>query len=224
MDTVCSSCGAPAKPGVIMCEFCDNPINAEAAKRAIHCKQCQTLNVETAQQCMKCKGWLVVQCLFCNHLTRNDAPGCARCNEPFAGAAERKAARDAQVKQQQMFQVAGAVAPIAGSLLGGVAGAFLGNSFGHSYNSGPSYGSNHSSNHYGGHSNPTHHHSMGEGFRNDESSSSSSGSDFFGGTNDDAGSSSRQESSSGGFFDSVAEAFTGDSSDSDSDDDDGERG
>lgn len=220
MDTVCSSCGAPAKPGVIVCEFCEHPYDAEAARRAIHCKRCQTLNVETAQQCMKCKDWLVVQCLFCSHLTRNDAPACARCNEPFAGAAERKAARDAQMKQQQMFQVAGAVAPIAGSLLGGVAGALLGNS----WSSGPSSYGGHTP-HHGGHSQ---HHSMGEGFRSDDSSSSSSSSsvfgDFFGGTDNEAreqfsGNNERSSSgdSEGGFFDSVAEAFS-------SDDDDNSRG
>jgi hypothetical protein len=132
MEHVCTSCGAPARPGIIVCEFCERPVSAEAAKNAITCRQCRTLNGETAQQCMKCKGWLVVQCVFCNQLSRHDASACASCREPFAGAAERKAAHDADRQRQQIFQTAGAVAPIAGSLIGGLAGAFLGNSFGHS--------------------------------------------------------------------------------------------
>ena len=140
METVCSTCGAPAKPGVIVCEFCERPISVEAAQRAIKCKQCATLNAETAQQCTRCKQWLVVQCLFCSHVTRHDAPACGQCNEPFMGAAERKAQRDAQARHQQMFQVAGAVAPLASSLLGGVAGAMLGGSFAQSSPAGSSWG------------------------------------------------------------------------------------
>ncbi len=135
MDIVCTSCGAPARPGVIECEFCERPVSAEAAKNAIGCKQCRTLNAESAQQCIKCKSWLVVQCVFCSHLSRHDAPACMSCREPFMGAAERKAARDAQLRNQQIMNVAVAAAPIAGSLLGGVAGAFFGGSVGASHHS-----------------------------------------------------------------------------------------
>ncbi|MGZ5968576.1 MAG: hypothetical protein ACXWP4_12980, partial [Polyangiales bacterium] len=127
MENVCQSCGAPARPGMVSCEFCENPVSAEAAKHAIGCPQCKTLNVDTSQQCMKCKAWLVVQCLFCNQLTAYTLPACRQCNEPFVGAAERKAQRDADLRRQQLIQTAGAVAPIAGGLLGAVAGAVLGN-------------------------------------------------------------------------------------------------
>lgn len=203
MDHVCNSCGAPARPGVITCEFCENPVNPEAAKRAIGCRQCATLNVETAQQCLKCKAWLVVQCLFCNAVSRHDLPGCASCREPFAGAAERRAARDAEVRRQQMLQTVGAVAPIAGSLLGGVAGAFLGSSF----------GGNHSYSH-GQHHAPQHHHNMGgsydnESYRNESSVDESTSSMREAFASDDDDSQSRGERGES-IIDSVAEAFSDD--------------
>lgn len=149
-----------------MCEFCENAVSPEAAKRAIGCKQCSTLNVETAQQCIRCKGWLVVQCLFCNAISRHDLPGCASCREPFAGAAERKAARDAALRQQQLLQTAGVVAPIAGSLLGGLAGALLGNSFGGGSSSTDSYGGSSS------HSDHSRDDYSSDDYSSDESSSS----------------------------------------------------
>ncbi len=198
-----------------MCEFCENPVSPEAAKRAIGCKQCSTLNVETAQQCIKCKGWLVVQCLFCNAISRHDLPGCASCREPFAGAAERKAARDAQLRNQQLMQTAGVVAPIAGSLLGGLAGAFLGNSFGGGHSSGSS--SHHS---YGGSSHHAGSHDTSD-YRSDYGSNESSNDErtssmreMFSG--DDDSSQSRGES----VVESLAESFRGD----DDDDDSGSRG
>ena len=142
MESLCTHCGAPARAGIIVCEFCENPVDIEAAKHAIGCKKCSTLNVETAQQCLKCKEWLVVQCLFCNQVSRHDLPACASCREPFMGAAERKAAHDAQLRNQQMFNTAVAVAPLAGSLLGGLAGAvFGGSSVQHHHHSSPSYAS-----------------------------------------------------------------------------------
>lgn len=128
MNAVCTHCGAPARPGIIVCEFCENAVDVEAAKRAIACKKCSVLNAETAQQCLKCKDWLVVQCVFCTRVSRHDLVACGSCSEPFAGAAERKS-------RQQMFNTAAAVAPLAGSLLGGVAGAFLGGAFGSSFGS-----------------------------------------------------------------------------------------
>jgi len=200
MDTVCMSCGAPARPGVIECEFCERPVSAEAARNAVGCKQCRTLNVEHAQQCIKCKSWLVVQCLFCSQLSRHDAPGCMSCREPFLGAAERKAARDAPLRNQQIMNVA---VPIAGSLLGGVAGAFLGGSAASSY----------SHRHHPSSSSPNeHHHSMGNSVWNNDSDSSTSS----------VGESVREmfsddsSSNEGSVLDSIADSFSAD--------DDNERG
>jgi len=181
MDTVCASCGAPVRPGVIECEFCERPVSAEAAKNAIPCKQCRTLNAETAQQCIKCKAWVVVQCVFCNHLTRNDAAACLSCREPFMGAAERKAARDAQLRNQQYMNVAVAAAPLAGSLIGGLAGALLGGSSSHH------------------HSPPSHRGSVGDAVFGDDSSSSA-GESLRQSYSDDSGS----------VVDSIADAFSDD--------------
>ncbi len=178
MNNVCQSCGAPSRPGIILCEYCESPIDLEAAKRAIPCRQCSLLNVESAQQCMKCKQWLVVQCLFCAHVTPHTMPACRQCNEPFAGAAERRAQRDSQQQRQQMFNTVGAVAPIAGSLLGGVAGALLGNAFGSS-------GHSHSGDHYSG----------GHGHHGGSSDSWS-------------GTSRGRDDSSGGIFESVSESLS----------------
>lgn len=142
MDLVCQSCGAPAKPNLVECEFCEKPISAEAAAHAVGCPQCKTLNAGGQQQCHKCKAWLVVQCVFCSHLSPHTAPACLQCNEPFAGALERKAQRDSSQRNQQIFQTVGMVAPAAVGLLGGVAGALLGDRVAHSGGlaGNPSYG------------------------------------------------------------------------------------
>ena len=142
MDLVCQSCGAPAKPNLVECEFCEKPISAEAAAKAVGCPQCKTLNAGGQQQCHRCKAWLVVQCVFCSHLSPHTAPACLQCNEPFAGALERKAQRDSSQRNQQIFQTVGMVAPAAVGLLGGVAGALLGDRVAHSggLSGNPSYG------------------------------------------------------------------------------------
>ena len=142
MDLVCQSCGAPAKPNLVECEFCEKPISAEAAAKAVGCPQCKTLNAGGQQQCHKCKAWLVVQCVFCSHLSPHSSPACLQCNEPFAGALERKAQRDSSQRNQQIFQTVGMVAPAAVGLLGGVAGALLGDRVAHSggLSGNPSYG------------------------------------------------------------------------------------
>lgn len=137
MDLVCQSCGAPAKPNLVECEFCEKPISADAAANAVPCPQCKALNAGGQQQCHKCKAWLVVQCVFCSHLSPHTKPACVQCNEPFAGAPERKAQRDSAQRNQQIMSAVGAVAPAAGGLLGGIAGAILGDRVVHS---GPHYG------------------------------------------------------------------------------------
>jgi hypothetical protein len=57
-----------------------------------------------------------VSCIFCGHITPYNQPACLSCHEPFAGAAQRKAARDQQLQQQQTMQTVGEVAGIVGAI------------------------------------------------------------------------------------------------------------
>jgi hypothetical protein len=129
-DILCQNCGAPAQPGVITCGFCNRPVSAEAAQNAVPCHQCKTLNVAGTQQCTHCKAWLVVQCVFCAQLTAYTATACGACGEAFAGAPERKAARDQQLSHQKMMETVGTVAPFAVGALGALAGAVIGARYG----------------------------------------------------------------------------------------------
>lgn len=215
VSLVCQSCGAPARPGIVTCEFCEQFVSAEAARTAIACPQCRTANAGQNQQCLKCQAWLVVRCVFCERLSPYTSPACVACNEPFAGAMERKAQRESEIKRQQMLQTVGAVAPIAGGLLGGVAGALLGGS-GHGYGGHRHYGSQgYGGHHYGGYhsSQAPSAHRMGESFDSDWSpsqQSSSSGSWFSSDDSSDDDRRGRGSSSDGGSW------FAGD--------DDGDRG
>jgi hypothetical protein len=68
----------------------------------------------------------VVQCVFCGAISPHTMSACMGCNEAFAGAPERKAAREAQVQSQQNVQTAVAVGGVAASFLGAMAGGVLG--------------------------------------------------------------------------------------------------
>lgn len=120
-EIACEKCGAPAKPGEVLCEFCRAPVSADAARSSVPCPQCRELNLHAATQCVKCK--FVEQCVFCNHVSPFSEVACGTCNEPFAGAKERKAARDEERRRQQLLQtgvaVAGVALPFLGALLGG---------------------------------------------------------------------------------------------------------
>ncbi len=218
---VCQSCGAPARPGIVTCEFCEQFVSAEAARTAIACPQCRTANAGGAQQCVRCKSWLVVRCVFCERLSPYTSAACVACNEPFAGAMERKAQRDAELRRQQVLQTVGAVAPIAGGLLGGVAGALLGN-VGSGFGGHGHYGSNgYGGHHYGGYHSGGSSHRMGESFDSDWSpSQSSSGGTWFSSDSSDSddsggddGRRGRGSRDSGSWF-----ASDDDASDSSSDD------
>ena len=117
----CPNCGAPAKPNEVVCDFCSAAVSADAMQHAVRCPQCNHPVLQGTMQCTQCR--YVEQCLFCARISAIGAPQCAQCNEPFAGMKERKAARDAQLRQQQMIrvgeEVAGVALPLVGSLLGG---------------------------------------------------------------------------------------------------------
>ena len=91
----CPKCGAPHEVGLILCKFCRTAFDPEEARRATPCPRCKDLFPEETQKCPRCDLWLVVQCVFCHELTPHNRPRCDACGEVFAGAPERKAARDA---------------------------------------------------------------------------------------------------------------------------------
>jgi hypothetical protein len=126
MDANCSNCGAPVTPGLVSCAFCREPVSAEAAQNAIPCPACRKLNQWGATQCAACQAWVVVRCVFCDALSPHTSPSCLSCQEPFQGAMERKAARDAEVQREKTLETVSAVGSVAGSFLGALAGVALG--------------------------------------------------------------------------------------------------
>ncbi|MFO0756142.1 MAG: hypothetical protein U0359_06605 [Byssovorax sp.] len=201
----CAHCGAPRTPGYAACKFC-NTVFPRAAQTStqdagVPCPQCKTLNEWNAQRCVKCQAWVVVQCVFCHNLSPNHVPACLSCKEPFAGAPERLAARQAQIDSQQRMQMVSSVGGVAASFLGAVAGAAL------------------SSDHH-------HHGSSDYGYRRrDESSSGGGLMDSFFSSNDSASSSSSSDGGSGGgLLDSLFSSNDSSSSSSSSSDDGGSGG
>jgi hypothetical protein len=120
-ELTCRNCGAPTKPNEVVCDFCSAAVSQEAMQHAVRCPQCKHPVLEGTMQCTQCK--YVEQCLFCARVSPIGAQQCVQCNEAFVGMKERKAARDAQLRQQQMIRVGTEVAevalPLVGSLLSG---------------------------------------------------------------------------------------------------------
>jgi hypothetical protein len=120
METTCEKCGATAKPGELICEFCEAPVRADAMQHAEVCPGCHHPNVQGATACTRCKH--VSQCLFCQSVAPLAAGSCPRCNEAFAGMAARKKARDDEAERQRLLAIGatvlGTAAPILSSLLG----------------------------------------------------------------------------------------------------------
>jgi hypothetical protein len=94
-ELACPHCGSVRAIGHVTCAFCRNPYSAEAARGAIACPHCRTLSTSDQAKCVGCGAWIVVQCVFCGGLSPYTMAGCVKCGEAFAGAAERKAQRDA---------------------------------------------------------------------------------------------------------------------------------
>ena len=95
----CARCGAPERPGFVICPFCRGPYSEEAMQSAIPCAHCHTLSAWGQTKCVQCASWIVVKCLFCDNLSPMNQSACLSCNEPFAGMGERKAAREAEISR-----------------------------------------------------------------------------------------------------------------------------
>ena len=125
METTCEKCGATAKPGELVCEFCQAPVSADAMQHAEICPGCHHPNVQGATACTHCRR--VTQCLFCQSVAPLAAPACPRCSEAFVGMAERKKARDDEAERQRLIAIGatvlGTAAPLLSSLLGGSSSA-----------------------------------------------------------------------------------------------------
>jgi len=117
MALACAHCGAPDDGVHVNCKFCQQPVSAQVQASAIPCGQCTLPNRWGRQQCLRCNSWLVVQCVFCGSLSPLTCAACLRCNEAFAGAWQRKQEREGQAQTQQVTDVLGSVAAIAGGLL-----------------------------------------------------------------------------------------------------------
>jgi hypothetical protein len=81
-----------------MCQYCGQAVSAELLRTAVPCPrgECRTLNAWGATRCLRCTSWIVVQCIFCGGLSPDNRSECLSCREPFYGAPQRKAARDAR--------------------------------------------------------------------------------------------------------------------------------
>src|SRR5277367_1187423 len=105
----CKTCGAPHTPGLAVCHFCNTSFVQDLQTQAVQCPQCHAFNEWGATKCVQCSAWVVVKCMFCGALSPHQVPACLGCHENFAGAAERIAARDAEVRRQHNLQTVGTV-------------------------------------------------------------------------------------------------------------------
>jgi len=136
MSPTCSHCGAPDTGEVVLCRFCKNAVNAEAQRTAIPCPnpQCRTLCRWGKQNCVACQAWLVVSCVFCGSLSPHNMSNCMKCNEAFAGAAQRRAAMQQQQAHQQNMQQANVWGNVAAAFAGAAVGSAI-SGHDHSYDS-----------------------------------------------------------------------------------------
>jgi hypothetical protein len=81
------------------------------------------------QKCGQCQAWLIVSCVFCGAVSPHNVSNCMRCNEAFAGAAQRKAMMEQQRQQQVQVQQVNAWGGVAASFLGAAAGVAIGGAF-----------------------------------------------------------------------------------------------
>jgi len=116
----CTNCGAPDDGQEVICKFCQQPVSAQVQQTAIPCGQCNHPNRWGRQQCSRCNAWIVVQCVFCGSLSPRTLGSCMKCNEAFAGAWQRKQAREGQKQVQEAEEILGSIAAIsAGIFIGG---------------------------------------------------------------------------------------------------------
>lgn len=124
MET-CPNCTAPREAGLVTCKFCNTPFVRDIAAEAVQCLKCGTYSDIRMTNCVKCKAWVVVKCIFCGGVSPHHYPACAHCREPFSGAAERWQARQEAAQSQQRMQMISSVGGVAAAFLGAAAGAAL---------------------------------------------------------------------------------------------------
>ncbi len=117
---VCETCGAPRNPGLVACSYCDTAY--PGAPSGVDCPSCGDGNRPHLVACASCGASLMRSCIFCGGATSIAYPGCSRCGEAFEGAAERKAAREAAQKHQQMIGLAQTGLSVLGQVAGSRAG------------------------------------------------------------------------------------------------------
>lgn len=100
----CEECGAPRKAGLVACAYCET--RYPGAPAGINCPRCGDDNLPTQTRCATCASSLMQVCIFCTQSSSIAAPACLSCGETFEGAAERKAARVEQQRQQQLMGLA----------------------------------------------------------------------------------------------------------------------
>jgi hypothetical protein len=127
----CPNCTAPREAGLVVCRFCQTPLVRDVQTEAVQCQQCSTYSDIRATNCVKCKAWVVVKCMFCGGLSPHHYPACVHCRELFSGAAERWQQRKEQYESAQRMQMVSSVGGVAAAFLGAAAGVALSNdSFG----------------------------------------------------------------------------------------------
>jgi hypothetical protein len=112
----CENCGAPHEDGLACCRFCDVPIPGRGV--GPRCPQCGEMATADRKSCAAFNASFMKGCLFCGQVAFITATSCPKCMEAFAGAAERKKAREDQVKQQQMMGIAQQGVSILGQVAG----------------------------------------------------------------------------------------------------------
>ncbi len=100
----CGECGAPRKAGLVACAYCQT--RYPGAPDGVSCPRCGDDNLPNMTRCATCASSLMQVCLFCAQASSILAPGCLHCGETFEGAAERKAQRVEQQRQQQLMGLA----------------------------------------------------------------------------------------------------------------------
>lgn len=100
----CEECGAPRKAGLVACAYCET--RYPGAPDGISCPRCGDDNLPTQTRCATCASSLMQVCIFCTQSSSIAAAACLSCGETFEGAAERKAARVEQQRQQQLMNLA----------------------------------------------------------------------------------------------------------------------
>jgi len=121
----CPNCTAPREAGLVVCRYCKTPMVRDVQNEAVQCTQCSTYSDIRATNCVKCKAWVVVKCIFCGTLSPHHFPACVHCRETFIGATERWQQRKQHHESAQRMQMVSTVGGVAASFLGAAAGVAL---------------------------------------------------------------------------------------------------